>query len=192
MSIDNSDQSERPCCFNWLSYFSSDVSRRRGRQRYTFQTNSAHGLYTGKIAGLLAVVATSRSSGTDPSQGRDLTRLGRALVRLRAVRVFTCATGQTPTRASPASRACDRPDCPLGRWRGCSGRPVTLVSDESAFFGSLLYFRCGTETQAAALVRQTLGLAYLVQEPLPRARSGSGAAQNGKGHLRSGCCCRAY
>jgi hypothetical protein len=49
------------------------------------------------------VVATSRSSGTDPSQGRDLTRLGRALVRLRAVRVFTCATGQTPTRASPAS-----------------------------------------------------------------------------------------
>ena len=52
-----------------LNSFSGDLRCPFGelsRQGHTPQTYIAHGLCTGKIAGLLAVVATSRSSSTDP------------------------------------------------------------------------------------------------------------------------------
>jgi hypothetical protein len=51
-----------------------------------------------RCAPLLAVVATSRSSGTDPS-------LGRSLTCLRAGRVPECATGQTRTTGRPCGFA---------------------------------------------------------------------------------------
>ena len=79
----------------------------------------AHDFYNRPDRGLLAVVATSRSSSTDPFQ----TRLGRALMRLRAGRVTSRMRGQTRTTGRPCGSV-ERPR------RGLRSESASLTSRE--------------------------------------------------------------
>jgi hypothetical protein len=70
--------------FQWFPTDFEMPSRRQSRQRHTLQTYIEHGLCTGKITGLLAVVATPDLSSTDPCQTRAQTRWGLARCDFRA------------------------------------------------------------------------------------------------------------
>jgi len=93
------------------------------------------------------------------------------------------ATDALRGRDGRAATGAARWNTPANRNKRTPGGPLPSVQ--------FYTFVAERKSLAARSCAKRWGCLYRVQEPLPRSRSSSGAAQNGTGHLRPRCCCRA-